>query len=105
MTENISIAKECHRCGFTGANFHSTLRLGCSACYQVFAAELETFLPKMHPSLEHLGKVPERARRAQLHHELEEVESLLRQGLPEKSDALLEQWKQIAIQIEGEANS
>lgn len=48
----------CPVCGFTQADFKKTGRLGCSACYDVFAEGLEGMLKNMHKGLHHVGKAP-----------------------------------------------
>ncbi|HRJ73574.1 MAG TPA: UvrB/UvrC motif-containing protein [Terrimicrobiaceae bacterium] len=48
----------CTVCGFTQADFKKTGRLGCSACYDIFAEGLETMLKNMHKGSEHVGKAP-----------------------------------------------
>ena len=54
----------CKSCGFTQADFKKTGRLGCSGCYDVFAAGLEALLKGMHKGTQHKGKVPPALRRA-----------------------------------------
>ncbi len=51
---------KCKVCGFTVADLKKTGRLGCSACYDVFAPQLEGMLKNMHKGLVHTGKAPER---------------------------------------------
>ena len=53
---------ECSTCGFTQADFKKTGRLGCSACYTVFAEPLEGMLKQMHKGTQHTGKVPKALR-------------------------------------------
>ena len=48
----------CSWCGFTQADFKKTGRLGCSACYDVFAESLESMLKNMQKGSEHVGKSP-----------------------------------------------
>ena len=48
----------CTVCGFTQADFKKTGRLGCSACYDVFADGLEAMLKNMHKGSQHIGKAP-----------------------------------------------
>ncbi|HET9523837.1 MAG TPA: UvrB/UvrC motif-containing protein [Terrimicrobiaceae bacterium] len=48
----------CSVCGFTQADFKKTGRLGCSACYDVFAESLESMLKNMQKGSEHVGKSP-----------------------------------------------
>lgn len=50
---------KCPICGFTQADFKKTGRLGCSACYAVFAKGLSGMLKNMHKGIVHTGKAPE----------------------------------------------
>jgi len=49
---------KCPVCGFTQADFKKTGRLGCSACYAVFADGLSSMLKNMHKGTVHTGKAP-----------------------------------------------
>ena len=49
---------KCPVCGFTQADFKKTGRLGCSACYAVFADGLSGMLKNMHKGTAHTGKAP-----------------------------------------------
>jgi|GEM_PF-3421454 len=87
----------CPNCGFRESDFTKTLRLGCSKCYHVYGAELETFLPKLQTGATHCGKRPAVSRPLQpsLLQELREVESRLGSSNLDSSeaDALLDRWK------------
>ena len=50
--------KSCKACGLTRGDFKKTSRLGCPACYDAFAEELEPLLAAMHKGTRHAGKVP-----------------------------------------------
>lgn len=52
---------KCPGCGLTTADFRRTGRLGCSACFEVFAPVLRPVLEDMHIGTQHQGKVPEHA--------------------------------------------
>lgn len=64
----------CPVCGITRSEYRKASRLGCPACYEAFAKELDTAVLEMHRSLQHAGKTPEKARamwqRQQLENEL-----------------------------------
>lgn len=49
----------CDQCGLTSADFRRTGRLGCAACFIVFASALRPLLEDMHVGGTHQGKVPE----------------------------------------------
>ena len=48
----------CPRCHMRPADFKKTGRLGCSQCYETFAAELAPMVQSMHHSHQHVGNVP-----------------------------------------------
>ena len=50
----------CHACGFSHSEFKKSGRFGCSECYPVFDAGLESLVKAMHKGTNHLGKVPSR---------------------------------------------
>ena len=50
----------CQACGYTHAQFKKAGRLGCSKCYQIFGAGLDSLLKAMHKGTHHIGKVPKR---------------------------------------------
>lgn len=56
--ERSSSGAKCPVCGFTQADFKKTVRLGCSACYDVFAEGMVAMLKNMHKGSEHVGKAP-----------------------------------------------
>ncbi len=51
----------CPECGLTHAEFRSTGKLGCSSCYEAFAAELKPLLRRVHGSTVHTGSIPSKA--------------------------------------------
>jgi protein arginine kinase activator len=48
----------CPNCGTTFDEFKEVGRLGCSACYEAFATQLDPLLRRIHGSNRHLGKKP-----------------------------------------------
>ncbi|MCL2604573.1 MAG: UvrB/UvrC motif-containing protein [Defluviitaleaceae bacterium] len=50
----------CERCGMTYEQFKSAGKLGCEACYQVFAKEIEALFKNVQGSTRHEGKFPQR---------------------------------------------
>lgn len=65
---------ECSNCGFTLSDFRKIGRLGCSHCYEKFAAEIDGVISKMHKGKEHKGKTP-KSLIAQIEHD-EQIKSL-----------------------------
>lgn len=58
-----SVARRCPYCGYTYQRFAETGRLGCDRCYETFHAELEPLVRRLHGSVEHHGKIPQRGGR------------------------------------------
>jgi protein arginine kinase activator len=50
----------CARCGMTYEQFKSAGKLGCEACYQAFAKEIEALFKNVQGSTRHEGKFPQR---------------------------------------------
>lgn len=48
----------CPSCGLSYGAFKESGRLGCSQCYNTFAAELKPLLQKIQKEIKHTGKVP-----------------------------------------------
>lgn len=53
--------KTCQQCQMRFSDFKKTSRLGCPACYDSFAEELEFMLEGLHRGTQHVGKIPARA--------------------------------------------
>ncbi len=51
---------KCENCNMTYDDFRKIGRLGCSQCYETFKESLGPLLKKVHGSVQHLGKGPER---------------------------------------------
>jgi protein arginine kinase activator len=52
----------CPLCGITRAEYRKASRLGCPACYEAFAKELEGAILDLHRASQHTGKAPERGK-------------------------------------------
>jgi len=63
MTANrpmTSPSAPCARCGMTVEQFKKTGKLGCEACYQAFAKEIEALFKNVQNATRHEGKFPRR---------------------------------------------
>ena len=47
----------CPNCGLTRRELYAEGQMGCAACYQVFAGEVERALLEIHGKSLHIGKV------------------------------------------------
>lgn len=92
----VQAASTCPVCGFSEKEFANTLMLGCPHCYEVFVANLETMLPRLHRATAHVGKTPDLS--GKLRRELNDIESLLTATQPNSSrvDALLDRWREVS---------
>ncbi len=52
----------CPACGITRNEYRKRSRLGCPACYEAFAKELDTAIFDLHRSQRHVGKMPRQAK-------------------------------------------
>lgn len=50
----------CKKCGMSYEEFQRSGKLGCSNCYELFGGKLEPLLKRLHGSVEHHGKLPNR---------------------------------------------
>ncbi len=53
-----AMEKSCPKCHLRRSDFRKTSRLGCPACYTMFATELEGLFKSIHKSTKHEGKIP-----------------------------------------------
>ena len=61
---NTQIASAEARCAVCGARFSDiaqTGKMGCAQCYKTFNTELLPYLKRIHGSIKHAGKIPNRA--------------------------------------------
>ena len=50
----------CEKCGMSYKDFQKSGKMGCRECYNVHKEKLKPILKRLHGSVEHSGKVPER---------------------------------------------
>ncbi len=97
----------CPVCGITRTEYRKASLLGCPACYEAFAKELEGAIQELHRSLQHVGKVPERYRLARRLRQLHaDMEAAVKGQRYEEASALWEQIKRLGgadAAAEGEA--
>lgn len=53
--------QSCPVCGITRDEYRKRSRLGCPACYESFAKELDGAILDLHRARQHVGKVPRQA--------------------------------------------
>jgi len=52
---------KCPNCKMTYEDFRKLGRFGCSECYETFKESIEPLLKKIHGSVQHVGKSPQRS--------------------------------------------
>jgi len=86
----------CPVCGITRSEYRKSSRLGCPACYEAFAKELDTAVLEMHRSLQHVGKTPEKARAMWQRQQLENaLNDAVREQRYEEAIALRDQIRRL----------
>lgn len=89
----------CPVCGILRDEYRKRSRLGCPACYEAFAKELETAVFELHRARQHVGKTPEKAKSAWQRQQLENALADAVQGQRfEEAIALRDQLRQLAEQ-------
>ena len=58
---NRAAVPRCDKCGMTFYEFRETGKLGCVKCYSTFADSVRTVIKRIHSSVEHSGKMTEKA--------------------------------------------
>ena len=87
-------AKTCDECGCTFSDIVNFGKVGCPKCYETFYDELLPYLKRIHSSVTHVGKIPNRAPLSILDtkNELETLRSRL-------NDAVLKEEFEIAAKL------
>lgn len=86
--------KKCDQCGCSFSDIVNSGVVGCSSCYTAFYDELLPYLKRIHGSVTHIGKIPNRAPLSVLN-EKTEIE-LLRAQL---SDVIIKEEFEKAAEI------
>lgn len=70
----------CESCGLTYSQFSKSGRFGCVDCYTHFSERLDPIFRRIHGSMEHRGKVPQRTGgEIKLRKEINQLKALLQQ--------------------------
>lgn len=86
----------CPVCGITRSEYRKASRLGCPACYEAFAKELDVAVEEMHRSLQHVGKTPEKAKALWQRRKIEQsLDSAVKGQRYEEAIALRDQLRQL----------
>jgi len=86
----------CPVCGITRAEYRKASRLGCPACYEAFANELDGAILDMHRSRQHVGKVPAKAHAARRRQQLvDELDAAVKGQRYEEAIALRDRLRKL----------
>lgn len=94
----------CETCGLTYSQFSKSGRFGCVDCYTHFSDRLDPIFRRIHGSMEHTGKVPQRSGGViKIRKEINELKSLLQQKVAaeefEEAAAIRDQIKKLEKQL------
>lgn len=67
ISEKGTSSVRCSCCGATFSDIAESGKVGCPQCYQTFYDELLPYLKRVHGSIKHTGKIPNRAPLAVTH--------------------------------------
>jgi len=86
----------CPVCGILRNEYRKRSRLGCPACYEAFAKELDAAILDMHRASRHVGKVPEKAKAALHRQQLaDKLDEAVKAQRYEEAIALREQLRKL----------
>lgn len=94
----------CENCGLTYSQFSKSGRFGCVECYQHFSQRLDPIFRRIHGSMEHSGKVPQRSGgEIKIKKEINELKRKLQQKVEseefEQAAAIRDQIKTLEKQL------
>jgi protein arginine kinase activator len=94
----------CETCGLTYSQFSKSGRFGCVDCYTHFSSRLDPIFRRIHGSMEHSGKVPQRSGgKIKISKEINQLKGLLQQKVAaeefEQAAAIRDQIKQLEKQL------
>jgi protein arginine kinase activator len=102
-------ASTCKGCGLGFARFRKTGLLGCPECYESFAANLESIIPRsQNGATRHVGRVPHRSAelidiQATRRHILDELERAVATEQYERAAKLRDRLQTLGTDAEGRA--
>ncbi len=73
---------QCQQCGMRYEEFQKLGKLGCGNCYEVFGERLNPLIKRVHGTLQHNGKVPEKVSKSiKASQEVEKLKGLLNDAI------------------------
>jgi protein arginine kinase activator len=98
---------KCPNCGLSYADFKKIGRLGCGECYNAFKKYLVPLLKRIHGSIQHIGKSPEKfAKGLKKTLDIEELRNKLQRAIEqeafEEAARLRDQIKQLEKKMDEE---
>jgi len=105
----VTEGKKCPSCGLSEAQFAKSGLLGCGDCYNQFAERLDPVFRRLHGTLKHTGKVPERTGgKVKLSKSIEKLKLQLKEAVEreefEKAAEIRDQIRTLEKELAGEGN-
>ncbi|MBO8129335.1 MAG: UvrB/UvrC motif-containing protein [Peptococcaceae bacterium] len=96
---------QCRACGLTEREFRRTGLLGCAECYEQFSSWLKPLLRRIHGTVRHTGKIPERTggqskQRRELQRLKQELQAAVSQERFEEAAKLRDRIRELEKQME-----
>ncbi|NLN17204.1 MAG: hypothetical protein GX182_07815 [Firmicutes bacterium] len=94
---------QCESCGLTQQDFRRLGQLGCPACYEGFAPQLEPLLRRLHGGARHRGKVPgPEGKGIKIRRELESLRRQLQEAIGREEYELAAKLRDEIRDLEGQ---
>ncbi|MDA1043735.1 MAG: UvrB/UvrC motif-containing protein [Verrucomicrobia bacterium] len=85
----------CPTCHLHSRDLQKTSLLGCADCYDTFSDDVQSLLDSLQPSKQHLGKVPESARRSHADYLESTLQTVAAQGNFERAAVIRDRIREI----------
>lgn len=94
----------CETCGLTYSQFSKSGRFGCVDCYSSFSGRLDPLFRRIHGSMVHSGKVPQRSGgKIRINKEINQLKTMLQEKVAaeefEQAAAIRDQIKKLEQQL------
>ena len=72
----------CDKCGMSYEDFQRIGKMGCSNCYEIFGEQLKPLIKRIHGSMQHNGKTPQKfTRKLKVSNEIEKLRQMLNEAI------------------------
>lgn len=81
----VQVHPVCDKCGMSYEDFQKTGKIGCANCYEAYGDRLDSLLKRLHGSVEHSGKYPEKVSGiSRVSREIEKLKELLNKAIQDE---------------------